>query len=864
MYFNGTSTGASRLILNAGSLLDLRNAFLNSMTVGSIEGAGSISLGTSDLIVGGNNLSTTFSGVIDWTYAWATLTKVGSGTLTLSANNTSGWQTTVNAGTLNLTGSLVGYVTIYSGGTLTGTGQLWYLYNSGKVVPGASGAGGTLSTQTYAGPGILDIQFNGSAYGRLIVTNTVQLSGGTLSITGPNFVPGKYDILSGSLIQGTFSAVESPTSSGFNFYTRYTPTDIYEIITSASGFVTSMVNSNQIQVAHAMDGVVANEMSSNSSNLDNVIVALSGLTPSQAQNAFNQISGDSLASFQSTNLRGAAAFMNQMTDRANLAGRQNLSELQKPLQFAYNGDLNNFPGGNTPGDMTHRLWTRGIGMFDHTNGDSAIGSPGSTSQTGGFQVGYDHPVGERGLLGVSAGYANTSLSVSDRSSSGNTTNIQGGIYGRYAPVPWFFNGSVGYVDGSNSMSRTISFPGIDEEADSSFKSGIYTALAEAGYSFKPRPTLSLEPTVSIQDSYLKQNGFTESGAPGLDLAVGDRTLNSVVSALGVRLRRSLFPNSSHPATLGAHAAWQHELGSTDNTISAQFADAPGPTFSVQGTPRSRESGVLGLDARMDLSKKVQLFADASCNLSSNQNSQIVSAGLSWFLPPELFQRSPKSEVIANQQEAGSSLALEGHHYLFGTLGVSSPLSKITGPAGNDTIGKSGPGFGGQYLYQPASFRHWMYGGEVFYHDFGDNTSTNLFPTYYVPAGVRISYQQLDAHLLLRRNFDNTGSPITPYYFFGPGIFQGHLKLTGTVGDPYYGFSYPITLVDAESLGFSGVLGFGFEGVVADHWVLGAEARLTMTAAGKYGATSDGESWGLSGFSGGTSAISYVLRAGYKF
>ena len=34
------------------------------MTAGSIEGAGSIFLGSKNLTVGGNNLSTTFSGVL--------------------------------------------------------------------------------------------------------------------------------------------------------------------------------------------------------------------------------------------------------------------------------------------------------------------------------------------------------------------------------------------------------------------------------------------------------------------------------------------------------------------------------------------------------------------------------------------------------------------------------------------------------------------------------------------------------------------------------------------------------------------------------------------------------------------------------
>jgi autotransporter-associated beta strand protein len=66
-----------------------------SMTAGSIEGAGTFSLGSNQLTVGSNNLSTTVSGVIRGT--GGSLVKVGSGTLTLSGTNSYTGPTTVSA-----------------------------------------------------------------------------------------------------------------------------------------------------------------------------------------------------------------------------------------------------------------------------------------------------------------------------------------------------------------------------------------------------------------------------------------------------------------------------------------------------------------------------------------------------------------------------------------------------------------------------------------------------------------------------------------------------------------------------------------------------------------------------------------------
>ena len=91
--FTGASTGSqARFIVNSGGVFDMSALTTAGMTAGSIEGAGTYNLGSKELIVGLNDLSTQVSGVIaDGGASGGTggsIVKVGTGTLTLLGSNT--------------------------------------------------------------------------------------------------------------------------------------------------------------------------------------------------------------------------------------------------------------------------------------------------------------------------------------------------------------------------------------------------------------------------------------------------------------------------------------------------------------------------------------------------------------------------------------------------------------------------------------------------------------------------------------------------------------------------------------------------------------------------------------------------------
>jgi autotransporter-associated beta strand protein len=128
--YHATNGNRVRVELFGNGIMRVDQAGLAGVDIGSLEGDGIVFLGSRELTVGRNHLSTTFSGLIegDGYGRAAALSKIGQGTLTLSGANTYTGTTTVFAGGLivgNTTGSATGTSALQvEGGTLGGNGSI--------------------------------------------------------------------------------------------------------------------------------------------------------------------------------------------------------------------------------------------------------------------------------------------------------------------------------------------------------------------------------------------------------------------------------------------------------------------------------------------------------------------------------------------------------------------------------------------------------------------------------------------------------------------------------------------------------------------------------------------------------------------
>ena len=189
------------------------------------------------------------------------LTKTGTGVLTLSKTDTYAGLTTVSGGTLDVTGTLsASSVTVNSGGTLGGTGTVGAItaITGGIVEPGVAGATGILNSATATLSSgstfavLLDGTTAGTGYDELNITGTASLGNSTLDLSlGSNFaasatIGASYVIVSTTQgVSGMFSGLASGdtfSAGGDEFTISYTDGDNKNVVLTFDGpYITTSV-----------------------------------------------------------------------------------------------------------------------------------------------------------------------------------------------------------------------------------------------------------------------------------------------------------------------------------------------------------------------------------------------------------------------------------------------------------------------------------------------------------------------------------------------------------------------------------------------------------------------------------------------
>src|SRR6516162_666804 len=658
--FNDNSNGGNaQFIAHAGGIVDFSNTAGpngdGNVSAGSIAGAGNYFLGSNQLTVGSNNLSTTVSGVISdcgptgfecsagSDATGGGLTKIGSGTLTLTGASTYTGDTNVNEGVLNVTGSLVSAVTVNSGGMLTGTGTIGGLSvgSGGIVAPGNSiGTLRVTGDVSFDEGSIYQVKANAAGKSAMIsATGAASIDGGTVQVlaqSGTYARQTRYTILTASGgVDGQFTDV----TSNLAFLTpllSYDPNNVFlTLIRNDITFASVAQTPNQRAVAAALDS---------SPPLKPLVQAVANLTLAGTLQAFDALSGEVHGSVQTTMIDNSRYIRQAVLGRlrqasyAGVAGAFAALGSGGPI-LAYTGPAGDsasaYPDGHRPAspinpppgaplespDLT--FWAQGVGAWGRINSD---GNAADVARNlGGIFTGFDGRFGEW-RAGLAGGYTNASTTVSARASSANIDSAYFAGYGGTSFGPLNFRSGAALAWHTIGTSRSIAFPGFSEQASARYSAISGQVFGEVGYGMS-FGSIAVEPFAGLAWVFLNTESFNETG--GVGSLGASSTQNDVnYSTLGARWASNYLMSNGMMFMPRASLAWQHAFGTVTPSALLTFQNT-GVPFGILGAPIARDAALVEAGGDLQLDPQTKVGVAYFGQLASNVRDHSVKVNFSW-------------------------------------------------------------------------------------------------------------------------------------------------------------------------------------------------------------------------------------------
>ncbi len=600
--FSPNSTFLVTSTLNLNSL---------SQVIGALEGIGTVTLGTATLTTGGNGASTTFSGIISGTGA---LVKAGGGTFIITGANVYSGGTTVNAGTLQGTttslqgniainstlsfsqdfngaftgnisgagsllkqgtgtvilpnvytfngatsvqagslevdGTLSSAVTVLQGGTLSGTGSIASLNNSGHVAPGVGlGTFNVTGNFTQSSTGILDIEIASTGATDLLnITGTATLAG-SVQVQA---LPGQYQsgqsftfLTAGGGESGTLDLLPIPIISGQRLFAflRFFPNSVVLELGVFQSLCSQVPNGNPGSVACYIDQLPF----APGDDLNDDVLQLHSLSGENLIHALYSLQPSFFGSFAYVEQENASQIAHILDRRMDLLhGNLCLHRANQRVS----------------------VWGDGYGQLfkqHHFNDRTHF-----SADTEGGMGGVDILAYENLYAGLYGFYDTSHVDWNLGVGGGDAHGYGGGAYGTYFGNRFFADATFLAKRSTIDIHRHIKYGTINRVAKSEHHGNTLAGSLAFGWNAVEKDFL-VQPFAEFDYVYAKEDKIREKNALDLNLLVQKRSTAMLRSELGLNFAYC-YARKNFNLVPQLHMSYVRESRFKNGKLTAQFAN----------------------------------------------------------------------------------------------------------------------------------------------------------------------------------------------------------------------------------------------------------------------------------------------------
>lgn len=218
-----------------------------------------------------------------------------------------------------------------------------------------------------------------------------------------------------------------------------------------------------------------------------------------------------------------------------------------------------------------------IGVF--ATGEYGFGDDDGSSEEAaydfdgyGLTAGADYRVSDNFIAGAALGYSRTDNDFDQDNGEMNQDTYSLSVYGSIFSGSLYVDGVLGYAFSNLDIDRKITYPTIVRTAAGETDGDDFSASASVGYDIS-RGAWSFNPVARVSFVDTNLDAYTETGALGLNLAVGDQNIQSLETTIGGDV------SFTHSTNFGVvipqlRLDWAHEFDNESRRIGARYINDP--------------------------------------------------------------------------------------------------------------------------------------------------------------------------------------------------------------------------------------------------------------------------------------------------